>query len=88
MLNNVKFQSHLHHVGNMFEGHYTADWDGKSLCIVVNISPKTDEFLSVSTNKGEIINFTTSELREAGKSHIPFEQLINEYLTENPLPNE
>ena len=55
--------------------------------IVVNISPKT-EFLSVSTNEGEIINFTTSELREAGKSHIPFEQLINEYLTENPLPNE
>ena len=88
MLNNVKFQSHLHHMGNMFEGCYTADWDGKSLCIVVNISPKADEFLSVSTNEGEIINFTTSELREAGKSHIPFEQLINEYLTENPLPNE
>ena len=40
MLNNVKFQSHLHHMGNMFEGCYTADWDGKSLCIVVNISPK------------------------------------------------
>ena len=87
MLTGVVFHDELHTVSDMMSGNYSAFWNGKPIWIIIHLNAKSDEYIQVFDaspqwiKREPIVQITSREIRQAGKAHMPFKELVAEYLT-------